>query len=106
MDSRVLVIDIGGSHVKCFGGSPRRERRFKSGPKLTPEEMVEGVHAIFGRHRFARVSIGYPGAVRQGRPEREPVNLGEGWIGFDFDGAEFTHVDSKVTFEVLAANRD
>ena len=22
-------------------------------------------------------------------------------IGFDFDGAEFTHVDSKVTFEVL-----
>ena len=22
-------------------------------------------------------------------------------LGFDFDGAEFTHVDSKVTFEVL-----
>lgn len=25
-------------------------------------------------------------------------------IGFDFDGAEFTHVDSKVTFEVLLAS--
>jgi hypothetical protein len=25
----------------------------------------------------------------------------KGAVGFDFDGAEFTHVDSKVTFEVL-----
>jgi hypothetical protein len=25
-------------------------------------------------------------------------------LGFDFDGAEFTHVDSKVTFEVLVAS--
>jgi hypothetical protein len=25
-------------------------------------------------------------------------------VGFDFDGAEFTHVDSKVTFEVLLAS--
>ena len=25
-------------------------------------------------------------------------------IGFDFDGATFTHVDSKVTFEVLLAS--
>jgi hypothetical protein len=27
-------------------------------------------------------------------------------IGFDFDGAEFSHVDSKVTFEVLLASFD
>jgi hypothetical protein len=25
-------------------------------------------------------------------------------VGFDFNGAEFTHVDSKVTFEVLLAS--
>jgi hypothetical protein len=25
-------------------------------------------------------------------------------LGFDFDGAEFTHVDSKVTFEVLVCS--
>jgi hypothetical protein len=25
-------------------------------------------------------------------------------VGFDFDGAEFTRVDSKVTFEVLLAS--
>jgi len=28
----------------------------------------------------------------------------KGAVGFDFDGAEFTHVDSKVTFEVLLAS--
>jgi hypothetical protein len=27
-------------------------------------------------------------------------------VGFDFDAAEFTHVDSKVTFEVLVASFD
>src|SRR5215472_4308035 len=27
-----------------------------------------------------------------------------GAVGFDFDGAEFTHADSKVTFEVLVAS--
>jgi hypothetical protein len=27
-------------------------------------------------------------------------------VGFDFDGAEFTHVDSKVTFEVFLASFD
>jgi hypothetical protein len=27
-------------------------------------------------------------------------------VGFDFDGAEFTHVESKVTFEVLLASFD
>ncbi len=25
-------------------------------------------------------------------------------VGFDFDGAEFTHVDSRVTFDVLVSS--
>jgi hypothetical protein len=33
------------------------------------------------------------------RPRDRP----KGSIGFDFDGAEFTHIDSRVTFEVLQA---
>ena len=33
-----------------------------------------------------------------------PRNRPKGSIGFDFDGAEFTHVDSRVTFEVLLAS--
>lgn len=34
------------------------------------------------------------------RPRDRP----KGAVGFDFDGAEFTHVDSHVTFEVLLAS--
>jgi len=34
------------------------------------------------------------------RPRDRP----KGSIGFDFDGAEFTHIDSRVTFEVLQAS--
>jgi hypothetical protein len=33
-----------------------------------------------------------------------PRNRPRGSIGFDFDGAEFTHVDGRVTFEVLLAS--
>lgn len=30
------------------------------------------------------VSIGYPGPVLGGRPAAEPINLGRGWVAFDF----------------------
>src|SRR5262249_28015393 len=32
---------------------------------------------------------------------KKPKDCPKRAVGFDFDGAEFTHVDSKVTFEVL-----
>ncbi len=34
------------------------------------------------------------------RPRERPAKA----VGFDFDGAEFTHVDNRVTFEVLLAS--
>ena len=34
----------------------------------------------------------------------QPKNCPKGILGFDFDGAEFTHVEGKVTFEVLMAS--
>jgi hypothetical protein len=37
---------------------------------------------------------------------KRPKDCPKRAIGFDFDGAEFTHVDSKVTFEVLLASFD
>jgi hypothetical protein len=35
---------------------------------------------------------------------KRPKDCPKRAIGFDFDGAEFTHMDSKVTFEVLMAS--
>jgi len=35
-----------------------------------------------------------------------PSECPEDALGFDFDGAQFTHIDSKVSFEVLIAAFD
>jgi predicted NBD/HSP70 family sugar kinase len=84
---RVLVVDVGGSHVKCLVTGETRRRKFKSGPGLEPASMVEQVRRIVRGWRFDRVSIGYPGVVRGGKIVREPHNLGSGWVGFDFEAA-------------------
>jgi len=84
---RVLVIDVGGTHVKCLGTGHRRARKFASGKALTATRMVRGVLRITRDWRYDVVSIGYPGPVLHGRPAREPHNLGSGWVGFDFGRA-------------------
>lgn len=84
---RVLVIDIGGSHVKFVATDHRRPVKFKSGPTLTPRQMVKKVRQLTKGWRFDAVSIGYPGVVRDGAIAREPANLGVGWVGFDFQTA-------------------
>jgi polyphosphate glucokinase len=84
---RVLAIDVGGSHVKALVPEAVEPRRFDSGPTLDPKTMVEGVRRIAGDWQWNAVSIGIPAPVRGGRAIAEPVNLGPGWVGFDFDGA-------------------
>src|SRR3989442_1479007 len=39
----VLVVDVGGSHVKILATGETERRRFESGPKLTPPQMIDGV---------------------------------------------------------------
>ncbi|HEX7788604.1 MAG TPA: ROK family protein [Methylomirabilota bacterium] len=84
---RVLVIDIGGSHVKLRATGQGATRRFESGPSLTPETMVGGVRKLTRGWRYDVVSIGYPGPVLRGRPALEPHNLAPGWVGFDYEAA-------------------
>jgi polyphosphate glucokinase len=83
----VLVVDIGGSHVKILATGQDEPRRFPSGPTLTAEQMVAGVKELAGDWKYDVVSIGYPGPVLQGRPVAEPYNLGPGWVGFDYQAA-------------------
>lgn len=84
----VLAIDIGGSHVKILTSDGGAERRADSGPDLTPRQMIDKVKALAEGLAYDVVSMGYPGPVRQNQPTRDPMNLGKGWAGFDFD-AEF-----------------
>ena len=81
---KVLVVDVGGTHVKILATGRRVHREFPSGPTMTPQQMVSGVKKLVGDWMYDVVSIGYPGPVRNGRPVLEPVNLGAGWVGFDF----------------------
>jgi polyphosphate glucokinase len=84
---RVLVIDVGGTHVKILATGQSERREFESGPTLTPRRMVAGVRKLAQDWRFDVVSIGYPGLVLKGRIAAEPYNLAPGWIGFDFQRA-------------------
>jgi polyphosphate glucokinase len=81
---RVLVIDVGGSHVKTRVSSHRDMRQFESGPTLTPRRLVSRVLRLTGDLKYDAVSIGYPGVVVHGKIVTEPFNLGRGWVGFDF----------------------
>jgi polyphosphate glucokinase len=81
---RVLVIDVGGSHVKMRLSNRRDVRQFESGPQMTAGRMVAGVHKLVGAWTYDVVSIGYPGIVIHGKIVTEPHNLGRGWVGFDF----------------------
>lgn len=84
---KILVIDVGGSHIKCLLSGETTRRKFKSGPGLTPQQMVDGVLEIASDWRFDAISIGYPGVVRLGASAREPHNLAPGWVGFNFEAA-------------------
>jgi polyphosphate glucokinase len=81
---KVLVVDIGGSHVKLIVTDMAEPRRFDSSPDLTPEQLVQDVRAHTADWEFDVVTIGYPGAIDQYGPRFEPGNLGRGWVGFDF----------------------
>jgi polyphosphate glucokinase len=83
----VLVVDVGGTHVKILATGLTEPRKFSSGPSLTPQQMASGVLDTAGDWNYDAVSIGYPGPVHQNRPVAEPHNLGRGWVGFDFDAA-------------------
>ena len=80
----VLVVDIGGNHVKVLATGQKQPRKLPSGPNLTPREMVREVKRAVKDWKFDVVAIGFPGPVIHGRPLQEPYNLGTGWVGFDF----------------------
>lgn len=84
---RILVVDVGGTHVKILATGQAERREFESGPTLTVRQMVAGVKRLAKGWKYEAVSIGYPGLVLHERIAAEPHNLAPGWIGFDFQKA-------------------
>jgi polyphosphate glucokinase len=81
---KILVVDIGGTHVKLLATGHKQRIEIPSGPELTPRKMVDGIRKAIGGWKFDAVSIGYPGPVLHGHPVSEPRHLAKGWVGFDF----------------------
>lgn len=84
---RVLVIDVGGTNVKLLATGQKEARKYPSGPTMTPRKMVQLVKKAVADWKYDCISLGYPGPIINGRPLREPHNLGRGWVGFNFQGA-------------------
>jgi polyphosphate glucokinase len=84
---KVLVVDIGGTNIKLLATGITQPRKIPSGRKLTAARMVEQVLETASDWKYDVVAIGFPGPVTQGVPAKEPHNLGDGWVGFDFAAA-------------------
>lgn len=83
----VLVIDIGGTHVKVASTLQRVPLKIPSGPTMTAEKMAEQVNLGTKGWEYDCISIGYPGPVVYDHPLAEPHNLAAGWIDFPYQRA-------------------
>jgi predicted NBD/HSP70 family sugar kinase len=101
---KILVIDIGGTHVKLML-SRRDKRKFDSGPRMTPKQMVAKIKQTVVGWKFDTISIGFPAPVRHGRITRDPKHLGQGWAGFDFSKAlgKPVHIINDAAMQALGS---
>ena len=84
---KILVVDIGGTHLKIQRSDSKELIKLPSGPKMTAAQAAVAIKKITSGWEFDAVAIGFPGPVKNNRPVREPHNLGGGWVKFDFKKA-------------------
>ncbi len=84
---RVLVVDVGGTHVKVMASGQKERREIPSGPTMTAAKMVRNVKNLVKDWPYDVVTIGYPGPVVHGKPLHEPHNLAPGWVRFNYSKA-------------------
>jgi polyphosphate glucokinase len=83
MKKKVLVVDIGGTHVKLMI-SPRETRKFDSGMKFSPKQLASEIKKATPDWKYGAISIGFPSVVKKGRVKKDPKHLAAGWIDWDF----------------------
>lgn len=87
MKPKVLMLDVGGTNVKIMVSGSDEVRKVPSGPKFTARQMVKEVRAAAKGWKFDVITLGFPGLVEEGKLVREPLNLGGGWVTFDYEKA-------------------
>jgi len=83
MKKKILVIDIGGTHVKLMI-SRSEKRKFDSGKTLSPRQLISQVKKTAEGWKYDAISIGFPSPVKKGRIVKDPKNLASGWVGWNF----------------------
>jgi len=106
MKKRILVVDIGGTHVKLQISRSDR-RKFDSGTKLSPRELVSQIKKTALGWNYDAISIGFPSVVRKGRIVKEPKHLALGWVGWDFNKSlgKPTRVLNDAAMQALGSYR-
>jgi hypothetical protein len=106
MKKRILVVDIGGTHVKLQISRSDR-RKFDSGTKLSPRELVSQIKKTAQSWNYDAISIGFPSVVRKGRIVKEPKHLATGWVGWDFNKSlgKPTRVLNDAAMQALGSYR-
>ncbi|GAB3649693.1 ROK family protein [Echinicola sediminis] len=84
---KTLVIDVGGSNIKILASDAEERIKIPSGSDFSPEEMIPQVMKHADQWEYDRVSMGFPGIVKHNNILTEPINLGDGWETYDFEGA-------------------
>jgi polyphosphate glucokinase len=100
-DLLTLAIDIGGSGIKTVvlneTGQPKSERKREKTPRpATPDAIFSIVEKLAREEgEFDRVSIGFPGVVREGVVETAH-NLDPAWIGVNLQEEAQTRLGKPV----------
>jgi polyphosphate glucokinase len=81
---KILVIDVGGNNIKLLVSGQKTSCKVPSGPTLSAARMAAAVKKSMAGTKYDAVTIGFPGPVKNGHPAAEPVNLGRGWVRFDY----------------------
>src|SRR5262245_20402910 len=84
MKKKVLVVDVGGNNIKVGMTGRKTLLKIPSGKQMTAARMAAAVLKAVRDWEYDAVSIGIPGAIKNGKPEHEPHNLSPGWMRFNY----------------------
>lgn len=106
MKKKILVIDIGGTHVKLMI-SRSEKRKFDSGTRLSPRQLIALVKKTAEGWRYDVISIGFPSPVHKGRITKDPKHLAPGWVGWNFSKSlgKPTRVMNDAAMQALGSYR-
>ncbi|MFZ9880921.1 MAG: ROK family protein [Phycisphaerales bacterium] len=83
----ICTLDIGGTNAKAKCAHWPEKRATPSGKGYTPEQLARDLPELLAGEKVDAITIGLPAPLRDGRPLKDPVNLGPGWKDFDYRAA-------------------